>query len=153
MLRRPLREGGPVAPSASSGQLFNAGLLQRTGAGQSSINISVTNSGILDIQGVLVITGNYTQTADGTLNLHIGGLTAGTEYDQLRITGVAQLDGTLNVFLVNDFTPSDGDNFRILTFTSRVGDFATTNLPNLGSDLFIDPIYDASGLTLFTRSR
>jgi hypothetical protein len=136
-----------------SGRLSNAGLVQTTGSGQATINFAVTNSGTLDLQGILVINGNYTQTASGTLNIHIGGTTAGTQYDQLQVHGLAALAGTLNVGLINGFTPVAGNNFRILTFNSRSGDFAAKNVPDLGSDLFIDPVYDASGLTLFTRSR
>jgi hypothetical protein len=134
------------------GRFTNAGLLQTTGHGQASIGFAVTNSGTIDLGGILVINGNYTQTATGTLNIHLGGRVVGSQYDQLQVHGLATLDGTLNVTLVNDFSPSAGDNFRILTFNSRSGDFAAKNLPDLGPDLFFDPVYDGSGLTLETMA-
>jgi hypothetical protein len=37
--------------------------------------------------GRLTITGNYTQTATGVLNIDLGGLTAGSQFDQLVVTG------------------------------------------------------------------
>jgi hypothetical protein len=138
--------------SGHSGRLTNAGLLVTTGGNQATINLPVTNSGTVDLQGGLVINGLYTQTADGTLNVHIGGLTPVSQFDQLQINGLATLGGALNVTLVNGFTPTDGNNFRILTFTSRSGDFTITALPELGSGLFFDLVYDSSGLTLKARS-
>ena len=42
------------------------------------------SSGVL---GILVINGNFTQGFGGTLNMLIGGTTAGTGYDQLQISG------------------------------------------------------------------
>jgi hypothetical protein len=134
-----------------SGRLSNAGQLFTTGNGQAAINFAVTNSGTVDLQGVLSIGGNYTQTAGGTLNIHLGGTTVGSQYDQLQVHGVAALDGTLNVTLVNGFAPAAGNNFRILTFNSRSGDFAAMNLPDPGNGLALNPAYDGSGLTLLTQ--
>jgi hypothetical protein len=139
-----------------SGQLSNAGQLFTPGAGsgtgQAVINFAVTNSGTIDLAGILIINGNYTQTPDGTLNLHLGGTTVGSQYDQLQVHGLAMLDGTLNITLVGGFSPAVGDSFRILTFNSRSGDFAAINLPDPGAGLFLDPVYDSSGLTLRARA-
>jgi hypothetical protein len=41
--------------------------------------------------GTLTITGNYTQGADATLHIEIGGLTAGSQFDQLVVSGTAAL--------------------------------------------------------------
>ncbi len=51
------------------------------------------------------INGNtFTNTAAAFYNVELGGATgAGTNYDQLRFTGPAILDGTLNVSLYNNF--------------------------------------------------
>src|SRR5207253_6719188 len=71
-------------------------------------NFSVTNSGTVApglSPGILTISGNYTQNAGGSLNIEIGGLTVGTQYDQLVVTGNATLAGTLNATLINGFTP------------------------------------------------
>jgi hypothetical protein len=85
---------------------------------------------VLNVLGAVIIDGNYTQTSPGILNLRIGGTTAGNNgYDQLNITGSAALAGTLNVSLINGFSPSSGDVYQIVTFASESGDFDTYNLP------------------------
>ena len=55
-----------------------------------------------------------------TLFIEIGGITPGSQYDRLTITGSASLDGTLNVSLINGFTPNGGQQFTILTAGSIV---------------------------------
>jgi hypothetical protein len=74
-------------------------------------------------------------------------------YDQLVITGNASLDGTLNATLLDDFFARDGDAFAVMTFGSHTGDFAMYNLPDLGSNFFLDPNLGDTGLTLTTRAR
>src|SRR5262249_30969725 len=74
--------------------------------------------------GLLTITGNYTQTAAGSLNIEIGGLTPGAGFDQLAVSGVATLGGALNVTQVNGFVVQGGESFPVLTYGSRAGDFA-----------------------------
>jgi hypothetical protein len=148
-----LQGTGSVGGNSPSGLFSNAGLLVKMGAGtQSRISVPLTNSGTVEIvAGVLLASGGYTQTGDGALTIHIAGLTASSQYGQLQVTGTASLDGTLNIQLDNGFTPSEGDTFRILTFTSRSGDFAVENFPDLGS-LFFNPVYDSSGLNLVVQS-
>jgi hypothetical protein len=64
-------------------------------------NVIVGDSGTT--VGILTITGNYTQGPGGTLSVKIGGAMAGTQYDQLAVSGTATLDGTLNVTLIGGF--------------------------------------------------
>jgi hypothetical protein len=48
------------------------------------------------------------------LDIEIGGLTVGTEYDQLHVLGNAFLAGTLDVEFVNGFNPTTDAEFTIL---------------------------------------
>ncbi|MCI0335305.1 MAG: autotransporter-associated beta strand repeat-containing protein [Planctomycetes bacterium] len=48
-----------------------------------------------------------------SLEIELGGLTPGTQFDHLVIAGSASLAGILNVSLINDFTLSLGDSFEI----------------------------------------
>ncbi|MBI2752995.1 MAG: filamentous hemagglutinin N-terminal domain-containing protein [Betaproteobacteria bacterium] len=64
--------------------------------------------------GILTINGNYVQGPSGTLDMQIGGTTAGTEYDLLIVTGSASLDGTLNTTLINGFVPAAGSTFTLV---------------------------------------
>ena len=77
--------------------------------------------------GTISISGNYSQGASGTLNLEIGGRTAGTQFDQLAVAGQASLSGTLNVTLINGFRPNVGDVFQIIPNGSFSGAFAAVN--------------------------
>jgi len=74
----------------------------------------------------------FTQGPTGTLYIEIGGLNPGPGnpilnegYDQLQVTGPATLDGALEISLINDFTPTLGDTFDILTCGSVNGSFDT----------------------------
>ena len=115
---------GTLGPAG--GLTLNGGTLN--GAG--TIQGDVTNAGQLtpgNKPGILTITGNYTQTSAGVLNIAIGGTTAGTGFDQLRVQGSADLNGTLNITLINGFGPAFGQTFPILNFAGSTGNFSTVN--------------------------
>ncbi len=82
--------------------------------------------------GTATIQGDYDQQAGGTLEIEVGGLTPGSQHDQLTVTGFATMLGTLDVSLVNGFTPSLGQSFG---FLSASGGFnfapASINLPDI----------------------
>ena len=67
---------------------------------------AITNAGSLTIGAgsILMINGDYTQTAAGTLTTEIGGSPSSGEFGQIVIIGSASLDGTLNIMLMNGFT-------------------------------------------------
>jgi hypothetical protein len=64
------------------------------------------------------------------LNIDLGGTMAGTQFDQLNITGPATLAGTLNLDLINGFVPATGNSFKILACSSLSGTFDRVNDPN-----------------------
>ncbi|MBI1926944.1 T9SS type A sorting domain-containing protein [Candidatus Poribacteria bacterium] len=112
-----------------------------------TILANVSNAGQVNPAGTspgsLYITGNYTQTATGSLNVELEHpLNA---FDQLNISGIATLNGTLNISLINGFVPKIGDSYQIITYGSRNGTFATVT----GSGLF-DVIYNPTNVTLVT---
>jgi len=97
--------------------------------------------------GELDISGNYQQTASGTLNIELGGNLPGTNLDLVTVSGggaggVATLGGTLNVTLTNGFSPAKGATFTFLTALSRVGAFAAFNYPS--NDIGMQVSYDAT---------
>jgi len=69
--------------------------------GLSPVRLHATNLGIGD---------------EGTLFMELGGTDAGDEHDQLVVAGDLHLDGTLQVKLIDTFTPKVGDVFDILDF-------------------------------------
>ncbi len=107
------------------------------------VNVDNTISGtgsvlFLDIQsgGTLapgnspgtLTTGNYTQTADGTLQIELAGAAAGA-FDVLNVQGVADLGGTLEVLLLPGLDVSAGTTFDVVTAQSLTVDFDTLALP------------------------
>ena len=125
--------------------------------GSGTIAANVQNAAEIDIgsadaAGMLTISGDYTQTSTGVLSLKIGGYNAGTDFDQLNVTGTATLDGTINISLLNGFMPAPGDGFQILTFGAVTGDFATYNGLDLGGGLSFAPVYDSDSLTLMVMA-
>ena len=91
--------------------------------------------------GVLTINGNYVQGPGGALAIDIGGTTAGTQYDQLIVSGNASLGGTLSTALIGGFVPPPGSTYTFIQAAGGVtGTFSTINQP-LGAlfDTFYGP--------------
>ncbi|HTV65427.1 MAG TPA: hypothetical protein VMD98_07475, partial [Bryocella sp.] len=87
-----LAGGGTTGISITGGTVLGAGTLH--GNTSNSAAISAGDSGKA---GLLTITGTYTQLASGSLNVNVGGTTAGTLYSEVKISGKASLGGTLAV--------------------------------------------------------
>ena len=109
----------------------------------------VLNQGTLGFwnpPGVITITGNYTQSSAGTLDVDLGG-TSAAEHDQLQVSGTATLAGALDVTLINGFSISPLEEFQVLTFSVVSGAFATDQYPN-GVTLY--PGYGPTSLFLYS---
>lgn len=116
-----------------AGTLTSAGTINVRGtlSGTGTIRGNVRNAGIVRpgrSPGILTIDSNYTQLPDGLVVLEIGGVTPGVQYDQLKVTGLATLAGSVEVVLVNGFAPRPADRFRALDFAHQTGSLTPTNL-------------------------
>ena len=123
----------------------NLNILSGILSGSGVIAGNVRNSGSFNLGpniGTLSIGGNYIQT--GNLNLRIGGLTPGTEFDSLAVTGPASFGGSLSLFPANGFTPSQSNTFKIFTVASESGAFST--VVNHGAKF--TPVYNSADVTL-----
>jgi hypothetical protein len=132
---------------ATDDVLINAGLLFGTGTIQAD---EVVLAGMLapgTSPGTLTITGKYLQQAAGTLNVEIGGLLAGTQFDVVNISGMATLDGVLDIDLFGGFMPTLGQTFQIMTFGSRFGTSTFTTIINPAGFVFT-PIYSNMNVIL-----
>jgi glucose/arabinose dehydrogenase len=117
--------------------------------GNGSIAGNVSNSGALipgNSIGSISIAGTYSQQASGSLAIEIGGTAPGLGYDQLTVTGGGTLVGGLTVTLINNFTPSIGQSFTILTANHVDGTF-TEMLPSVPG-LFFDVVYNPQSVVL-----
>ena len=132
-----LLDGGGLSAQGLPLQ-FLGGSLVGTGAVTVANTMNVVNAATFSPGlplGQLDITGNYQQTAAGTLNVELGGYLPGSGFDLLTVTaggggGVATLNGTLNVSFINGFSPTNGATFTFLTAGSRAGAFTTFNYPS-----------------------
>lgn len=116
--------------------------------GSRSIVANVVNEGELTISAdgsnALGITGTLTNS--GSISMDIGGLSAGSQYDQLSVSGPISLGGTLNVTLRGAFVPVSLNSFTLLqSGASITGTFA---VPNLASPLSPTPTYGATTVTV-----
>jgi hypothetical protein len=119
---------------------LNGGSLLGTG----TLGFGVVDGGTLTpadsstVAGKLAVLGTYKQSSGGVLNIAIGGTTAGTQYDQLNVTGAATVNGTVNLSLISGFVPALGNTFDILTAGSVSGTFSTVNGMHInGSEHFV----------------
>ena len=99
--------------------------------GNGTVTADVVNKALIDpgtsagSDGIITIHGNYIQTGTGTLMTDIkGSATAGSDYDQLAVTGKARLDGTL-AYSLGSYVPTGTDFFPVVTYTTHAGRFAT----------------------------
>ena len=112
---------------------------------------SLTNEGTInpgDSPGLLTVTGNTSFSGTGTINIELGGLTVGSDYDRLFVDDDTILAGNLNVSLINTFIPQAGNQFQILTYTSHSGQFDTENLPALTGGLEWNVDYGPTAVVL-----
>ena len=123
------------------------------------VNGDLTNAGGTLAPGQSVgsttIYGDYDQQA-GTLEIELGGLLAGTQFDQLVVSGAATLAGTLDVSLINGYTLGATQEFEIFSAGTLNGTFAGLTEGALvgnfgGTDLFISYAGgDGNDVSLFT---
>ncbi len=96
--------------------------------------------------GATTIEGSYTVTSvNAALNID---LASTSSFDELTVTGAIDLDGILNVSLLDNFSPALGNTFTFLTGASLSGTFADTNFPTLGAGLGWDVIYNAKSVAI-----
>lgn len=132
--------GQPV--TLNGGRLHGAGLL---GA------VLINNAGAVapgNEVGALLVGGNYSQGAGGSLRIQLGG-TAEGQFDRLAVTGNAALNGGLNLERVNGFVPQLGDQFTILTTTgTRSGTLGQVSGVQIGGGLKFAVSYTASSVVV-----
>lgn len=102
--------------------------------------------------GILSVQGSYNQAADGILNIELGGVTPGSGYDRLAVSAAANLNGTVNINLTNNFFASVGDTFAVLTANSLNGQFASVNNQTSGNHVTFDHAYTANRFVLTVTS-
>lgn len=171
----PASETAPVASTSSPSNTIHLQPDQPLDASTGLVvGPSVTLSGSGDVQGDVVvlghlspgnsprieyITGDLTLLPTTTTTIEIGGRSPGPGspnvddgYDQINVTGIATFGGTLEITLINDFSPAPGDTFQILTCGLAAGDFASIQGLYIPGGVFLIPIQSPTGLVLVASS-
>jgi len=121
-----------------------------SGAGTLTGSVSNTGGTVAPASspGTLSITGNYTQSAGGTLQIAVNS-TGADQFSVLTVGGSPTLGGTLALVPSADYAAAaaTGDKVGFLTYTgSRSGTFATTTInPPLNHGRQITPDYTPPG--------
>ncbi len=96
----------------------------------------------------------FTQTDTGTWEVEIGGMTPGVEHDQFVAGGTVELAGTLDLTLINGYSPSEG-NVSVI-FDGGVGGIDGVFDQVTGSGFVVSPtlrsavLYDADAVRVYT---
>ena len=146
-----LTGGSTIARSGgftSSGLLTGSGTIDVTGGALTNNGSIRPDGGGADVTGTLSITGNYVQTAAGTLDLQAEGTGAGA-FDRLAVSGSATLNGTLAVATASGFVPTAGQSFGFVTYGSSSGAFSTITAPAFPG---LNPTYGATSAVFQVQS-
>ncbi|WP_206751552.1 beta strand repeat-containing protein [Trichormus variabilis] len=96
--------------------------------------------------GTLNITGDYSQSGTGTLNLELG---SAASFDKFNITGAADVGGILKLNLTAGYTPTIGTKFTVLTYGSATTkSFNTIQGIDISSSLAFAPTSTGKNLIL-----
>lgn len=104
-----------IEGSLSSTEVFVSSGATLGGSGTIDGPVTVNAGGVLapGSSPGIVSTGDLTFSAGSTLEIEVDGTVAGTEYDQVQVTGTVDLNGaTLN--LISTFTAAAGDEFLLI---------------------------------------
>ncbi|MBN2296420.1 MAG: autotransporter-associated beta strand repeat-containing protein [Pirellulales bacterium] len=145
---KPLMNNGTIVGNSGSEQITLNGYVKGVGT-FSDVVFAGTYSPGLSPADVMVSDIAFTDAS--TLNMELGGMNPGSEYDVLHATGSIDLDGTLEMSLINGFTPSIGNTFTIMTFDSVSGEFDTYQNMLLGNGLFLEPTFTPSTMVLIVK--
>jgi ELWxxDGT repeat protein len=110
-------------------------------------NVTVTGTNSPGFSPATVYYGGASYGPTGKLIAEIGGTTAGS-FDQQNYSGIAGLDGTLDIELINNFAPYVGNSFTLINASGGItGTFNATTLPTLPKYWYWKLNYGANALT------
>lgn len=143
---KPLTNNGHISGDSMAQPINLSGYVKGVGTMD---NVVITGTDAPGFSPAAVTRGSVIYA--GSLEIELGGTTPGSEYDQLNHllgAGTAVLGGTLEVQLIDNFVPSVGDTFDVITALGGItGTFDTESLPSLGL-LALEVLYDTNGVSL-----
>jgi hypothetical protein len=96
-----------------------------------------------DEPGPFNLVGNLIMRSTARILVELGGPQPLLEHDRVAITGSASLDGTLQLDLIDEFIPTPGEQFTILTATGGISGTFASVVPPAGAPagLSFDVVY------------
>ena len=103
-----------------------------------------TNTGTVNVEGdlspgaspaIVNFGGALVLGPTATTIMEIGGTIAGAQHDRIDVAGQLNFGGTLDVVLINSFTPAAGNSFDLFNWSTSSGAFSALNLPALEGGL------------------
>ena len=107
----------------SGGGLTLAGMV--SGVGDYSGTVRLTDTFSPGASPAAVNAKNLELASTARFVVELGGVNPGTGYDQVNASGLVSLGGTLEIDLINGFSPNLGDRFIVLTADTIDGEFDT----------------------------
>jgi hypothetical protein len=129
--------GSGYSFSALNSLTSNTGSLTLASGATFNPTGALTNSGtiVLDGGGTLSLSSTLTLSSTSTLEFNLGGLSQGTQYGKIDVTGGLADAGTLQLSLKPGFVPVAGNSFDLFDWASLTGTFSLVQLPTLGGNL------------------
>ena len=107
------------------------------GAGSTTGNVEYAASYRVGNSPDAVSVQNVLLDPTSTLIMELDGTTPGSGYDQLDVSGLATLNGTLELTYLDGFSPSEGESFDLFNGKTS-GSFVQISLPALSNGLSWD---------------
>lgn len=101
-----------------------------------------TSPGSLNVDADLVL------HSSSVLAIEIGGVSVGSQFDQLVVDHDTTLAGQLELSIIDGFAPTAGDTFEVLTFASVQGDFATVRGTDAGNGAVLEKNLNTEDVTI-----
>jgi len=144
-VQRAIVNNGVVkGPTAAGQQLRLTG--QASGAGDYAGNVAFAGGFRPGDLAASIALANAIFEPTSTIELQIGGLAEGTQFDHLEVSGQLTLGGELAVSLIGGFTPQAGDSFNLFDWTSVSGSFGSIALPALSGLAWDDSQLHSTGI-------
>ncbi|HEX5445629.1 MAG TPA: hypothetical protein VFW87_17510 [Pirellulales bacterium] len=136
--------------TTANGPVNNGGDGEITALADVTFNGRVVGDGSFFGPGTITFAGNFAPGASpasvsfessvalgdhDTLSIELGGTVAGSQFDRLVVGKNLALGGSLEVSLIDGFSPAAGNSFDILDWSTTSGSFASINLPALAGGL------------------
>jgi hypothetical protein len=125
---KPLINNGHITGNSAAQMLTLPGYVKGVGTFD---NVNFTGTFSPGLSTTMLSVGNVAFSPSSTLVMELGGYTPGTQYDQINAAGELTLAGTLEISLINGFSPAAGQTFDLLNWGSLSGAFSAINLPTM----------------------